>query len=173
MSKPLSPLFHKTIGEKNHHYLKIPPNQATQNLIHVVLWANKLADELSKISKRKRDKFNTASVAYDESTGKYYYGRNKGIEINNTPKNSILFGDSNHSGVLPQQSFNNYTIGNCSEVDAINNALNDGAALKNLHLTTIHTTSGSLGKPKPACENCTFSFKGKVKRNYTGWHKEN
>ena len=128
--------------------------------------------ELETISKRQRAKFNTASAAYDESTGKYYYGRNGGILKNNTEKNPLLFGDSTHPGILPAQSFNQYTVGNCAEVDAINNALNDGAVIKNLHITTIHATPEQMGKPKKACENCTYSFKGKVKRNYTGWYKE-
>ena len=128
--------------------------------------------ELETVSKRQREKFNTASVAYDESTGKYYYGRNNGIEKNGTSKNSILFGDSTHDGILPKHSLNDYKIGNCAEVDAINIALNAGAKLENLHLTTIHTTSGSMGQKKPACQNCTYSFRGRIRRNYTGWYKE-
>ena len=50
-------------------------------------WANEKAAELEKQSKRQRDKFTTASVVYDESTGKYYYGMNKGIEKGNENKN--------------------------------------------------------------------------------------
>ena len=102
----------------------------------------------------------------------YYYGRNGGIEKNGSPKSPILFGDSTHDGILPKQSLNNYKIGNCAEVDAINNALNAGAKLENLHITTIHTTPGNMGEYKRACENCTQSFMGRVKRNYTGWHEE-
>lgn len=172
MSKASSGLFTGTIGYKRKNYAEKYRNNATQNRRHVVLWAQKQAEELEQISKRQRDKFNTASVAYDESTGKYYYGRNNGIEKNGTVKNPILFGDSTHDGILPKQSFNDYKIGNCAEVDAINNALNAGAKLENLHLSTIHTTTGSMGQKKPACMNCTYSFKGKIKRNYTGWHKE-
>ena len=26
-----------------------------------------------------------------------------------------------------------------------------------------------LEKPKPACKNCTFAFKGKIRKNHTGW----
>lgn len=131
-----------------------------------------MSAELEAKSKRQRDKFNTASVVYDESTGKYYYGRNGGIELSGTRKNPLLFGDQTRQGILPKISFNQYSIGNCAEVDAINNALNDNASLSNLHITTIHTTKAGMGQKKAACKNCTYAFRGKVKRNYTGWTKE-
>ena len=144
-------------------------NNRKANHEHVVSWAEKKASELTPT---QRGKFNTATVAYDESTGKYYYGRNAGIEKDGHPKNPILFGDANNPGLLPSASLNGYKLGNCAEVDAVNSALNAGAKLENLHLTTIHTTKNAMGKAKPACQNCTYSFRGKVKRNYTGWHKE-
>ncbi len=174
MSKPSIGLFYGTLG---HRYLNPSSNiptrdNATQNHRHVVLWAQEKAKELEAKSKRQRNKFNTACVAYDESTGKYYYGQNGGISQNNTERNPVLFGDSAHPGILPQTSFNNYAVGNCAEVDAINNALNAGASLRNLHISTIHATKENMGKNKPACENCTYSFKGKISRNYTGWYQE-
>ena len=86
-------------------------------------------------------------------------------------KTPILFGDSSQEGILPKKSLNQYEVGNCAEVHAINQSLNAGAKLENLHITTIHTTKGSMGKAKEACENCTFAFKGKVKHNNTGWKK--
>ena len=134
-------------------------------------WATRKAAELEKTSKRQRDKFTTATVVYDESTGKYYYGMNKGIKKEGTKKNPDLFGDSTHKGLLPSKSLNQYELGNCSEVDAVNKALNSGAKLKNLHITTIHTTKNNMGNAKVACENCTYTFKGKVKHNNTGWTK--
>lgn len=133
------------------------------------VWATNEADKLSKISKRKRDKFNTASIVYDKSTGKCYYGRNNGININGRSKNHILFGDSKHKGILPEKSFNRYAVGNCAEVDAVNNALNDGAKLENLYMSTIHTTKFNFGDLKSACENCTYTFKGRIIENYAGW----
>ena len=174
MSKPIIGLFAGTIGDKRGKELvnKTTRNNATQNHRHVVLWAQKTADELENQSKRQRNKFNTASVAYDEITGQYYYGRNGGIELNQAKKNRVLFGDNTHSGILPKTSFNNFSVGNCAEVDAINNALNAGAKLHNLHISTIHTTRESFGDSKAACENCTYAFKGRVRRNYTGWHQE-
>ena len=134
-------------------------------------WAQRKANELERVSNRQRDKFTTATVVYDESTGKYYYGMNRGIKLGNESKNPILFGDSTHKGILPQKSLNNYEVGNCAEVHAINRALNAGASLKNLHITTVHTTQSSMGKAKTACENCSHAFKGRVRHNNTGWKK--
>ena len=64
---------------------------------------------------------------------------------------------------------NQYEVGNCAEIHAINKALNDGAKLEKLKLYTIHTTRNNFGKPKKACENCTYALKGKIKKNYSGW----
>lgn len=132
-------------------------------------FAQKEIKELTNVSKRQRGRFNTACVAYDSVTGKYYYGRNKGINIEKIPKNSILFGDKVKDGILPKESLNQYEIGNCAEVDAINQALNDGAKLENISITTIHTTDNKFGELKPACENCTYTFKDKIFENYSGW----
>lgn len=129
-------------------------------------WAQNEADKLAATSNKKRRDFNTASIVYDESSGQYFYGRNNGIKLTATPKNPELFGKN---GVLPKESLNSYSLGNCAEVDAINNALNAGAKLENLTLLTIHASKKGFGKPKPACENCTFSFKGKIKHNHSGW----
>ncbi len=172
MSKPSSGLFSQTIGTKNKSTVKNSPDNATQNHRHVVLWAQKKAVELSSKSMSQRRKFNTATVAYDEQTGNYYYGRNGGIDHSDEKRNPILFGDNKTEGILPQTSLNKYPVGNCSEVDAINKALNAGAELKNLHITTIHATPRDMGRSKPSCQNCTYSFRGQVKRNYTGWYKE-
>ena len=68
------------------------------------------------------------------TTGKYYNGRNHGIEIDHSKKNPILFGDTNHKGLLPEKSLNRLPLGNCAEIHAVNKALNDGAKLKNQSL---------------------------------------
>ena len=100
---------------------------------------------------------------------KGYFGRNYGIEGDGSEKNPLLFGDSTRAGILPKKSLNGYPIGNCAEVDAVNTALNAGASLSNLQLMTIHVTKKSFGKLKPACENCTVAFRGRIKGNYSGW----
>jgi hypothetical protein len=129
----------------------------------VTSWAHKMQNEL-KGNRKKR--FNTACVVVDAKTGKKYYGRNRGIEENGTKKNKALFSES---GILPKTSLNKYSVGNCAEVDAVNNALNAGAKLEDLQLMTIHVTKSSFGDLKPACKNCTYAFKGRVKGNYSGW----
>ena len=132
-------------------------------------WARQKADELSLVSKRKRRDFNTACIAYDVETGREYYGRNAGIEISGAPKNPLLFGHDGTPGLLPQASLNHLKVGNCAEVDAINQALNDGAHIGNLRIRTIYADEKRFGQDKPACLNCTHTFRGKVKGNYSGW----
>ncbi|MBR0529341.1 MAG: hypothetical protein IJJ76_06180 [Ruminococcus sp.] len=129
-------------------------------------WIN---EQKSKLTGKEKKSFNTASVAYDEATGKRYFGRNGGYKADGYEKNRVLFGDDTQPGLLPKESLNKYPVGNCSEVDAVNRALNDGADISNLHLTTVHATKGRLGEYKPSCENCTYTFKGKVSENYSGW----
>lgn len=133
MSKSDSHQFTGTKGQKIHAGLKVGNQRAK-----VIEWAEDVAAHLTKT---QREKFNTATVVFDET----------------------------HSGLLPPRSLNKYALGNCAEVDGINDALNDGAKLENLHIYTIHTTRGRMGEEKIACENCTYAFKGRIKRNNTGW----
>lgn len=171
MSKPSSGLFGNTKGAKKSNksgsQSNIPSGRKLTN--DAKSWADNRADKLSEKSKRQRDKFNTATVVYDVETGKEFYGRNHGIEIDHAPKNKILFGDGKKPGLLPTEKIAKYDIGNCAEVDAVNKALNHGAKLKNLVMKTIHTTKSSFGENKVACANCTATFKGKIKKNYSGW----
>lgn len=132
-------------------------------------WAEQKKKELSGKEKKS---FNTACVVYDDETGKYYYGRNGGYREKGYKKNPILFGNSTHAGLLPTTSLNKYPVGNCAEVDAINQALNDGANISHLHITTIYTTKSKFGLYKKSCENCKYAFKSKVKANYSGWKDE-
>ena len=129
-------------------------------------WAKK---KLASLGRRKAKAINTACLAYDERTGKTYFGINKGISLNGSPKNPIIFGNETSLGLLPKDSLNQYPLGNCAEVDAINNALNDGAKLENLHIFTAHVTKGKFGQAKCACQNCTQAFRGKIKSNNSGW----
>lgn len=158
MSKGYSGHFSGTKGAK--HGSGTIKSQQQQKAVE---WAKNHRNE---VSRRIYDKMNTVTVAYDESTGKYYYGKNGGISLNNSPKNPVLFGEN---GILPKSSLNRFPLGHCAEVDAINNALNDGAKLSNLHIYTIGTTKKDFGTAKCACENCTYAFKGKVKSNNSGW----
>ncbi|MGE5472860.1 MAG: S8 family serine peptidase [Ignavibacteriales bacterium] len=119
-------------------------------------WSRMQKSLASSISKRKVDGFNTGSVVYDAATGKYYYGMNKGIKLSGDTLNKTL------ADMLPEKSLNGYPLGNCAEVDAVNQALNNKANLNDLYIYTIETTPNSFGVPKPACENCTATFLGKA-----------
>lgn len=135
-------------------------------------WARQKAEELSRTSKRKRRDFNTSCIAYDITTGKTYYGRNAGVELSNALKNPLLFGSPEAPGLLPRTSLNHLKVGNCAEVDAVNQALNDGSRIGNLRIRTIYSDEKHFGQDKPACLNCTRTFKGRVKGNYSGWTNE-
>ena len=167
MSKAESHQFHGTLGEKIIQGMN--PENLKANLIG---WAKDAEKYLLGKSKTKRDKFNTACVAFDEATGKLYFGRNGGInkDASNVEKNPILFGDDKHEGILPKKSNNKYqTTWNCAETDAINQALNDGAKLENIHIYTMHTTESGFGRSKKSCLNCKTAYKDRIKINHTGW----
>lgn len=112
----------------------------------------KMEEKLAN-SNRQLNKFNTATVAYDAATGNYYYGMNRGIQISGDSLNSSLM------SWLPESSLNQYRLGNCAEVDAVNQALNAGANINNLYLYTINTKNNL---PKSMCENCVYTFKNRV-----------
>ncbi len=164
MSKGYSGHFsnRKTIenGTKGTKYSKGTIPSLQRQL--VIEYAKKL---LNGANKKIQKIVNTVSLAYDENTGKIYYGYNRGIELNNAPINLIL------QSILPKNSLNQFPLTNCAECDAINNALNGGSKLKDLHIYTISATKKKMFEPKPSCENCTYAFKGKVKSNNSGWIK--
>ncbi|WP_288886038.1 hypothetical protein [uncultured Eubacterium sp.] len=169
MSKSNSNHFSNTRGKRISQGI-IPSNQKKR----VIDWARKVAAALDMKSKRQRDKFKSACIVFDEKTGNVYFGRNGGIDktASNTTKNPILFGNSTTKGILPKESLNNYpTPWNCAETDAINKALNSGAKLENLHIFTIDTTKKNFGKDKASCINCTIAYKGRIKKNNSGWSK--
>lgn len=142
------------------------PCSATSMHKSVTDWAHLMQ---SKLTGRQKKRFNTACAVVDTKTGQIFYGRNRGIEETGSAKNPILFGDGAHEKILPSTSLNDYSVGNCAEVHAVNSALNAGAKLENLQMITVHATKKSFGELKEACENCTYAFKGRIKGNYSGW----
>ena len=165
MAKNCSGLFHKTHGEDL--YYGSDPDQLKEK-------AFAYAEEIFENGNSKeRNTLNTVCVVYDEKNNNYYYGRNKGIELHKTSKNVIIFGDDKHTGLLPKTSLNDFPLGNCAEVDAINNALNAGAQLEYLHIVTLDVKKKNIRSHnivgKCACENCTAAFKNKIKQNHTKW----
>lgn len=99
--------------------------------------------------------FNTATVVHNKSTGKFYYGANKGIAKSGSDIHETLARN------LPETSTNSYKLGNCSECDAVNQALHDGGNWGDLQMHTvgIQWNSGNTFS-KPLCSNCDITFKG-------------
>ena len=165
MSKGHSGLFRETNGDKIARGI----NSAIQKE-KAFEYAKDIYENGTTAEKRF---INTVTVVYDEENNKYYYGMNGGIELHNTPKNAILFGDKTHEGILPKKKLNKFPLGNCSEVDAVNQALNAGAKLEHLHLTTLDVKRKNIRKHnivgKCSCKNFTTTFKGRVKKNHTEW----
>ena len=167
MAKMHSDLFHGTKGDRVYNgvsakMLALKAFEYAKNIFE-----NGTKDEKSSL--------NTVTIVYDEENDKYYYGMNHGIDLHNSFKNVILFGNVTYDGILPKLSLNKFPLGNCAEVDAINNALNNGAKLEHLHMTTLDVKRKNIREgiimAKCACKNCTFAFKGKIKKNNTGWEE--
>ena len=104
----------------------IPSQQQMQDA--VTQWA-RMEESLAN-SNRQLDKFNTATVVYDARTGNYY-GMNRGVQLSGDTLNLSL------ESWLPESSLNQYRLGNCAEVDAVNQALNSGANASDLYLYTM------------------------------------
>jgi hypothetical protein len=58
---------------------------------------------------------------------------------------------------MPDESQEDWPVGNCAEPKAINQALNDGARKRDLQVATIDVKTG---KPKPCCLNCKKTTRG-------------
>lgn len=163
MSKSDSHQFTGTKGQKIEQGMN-PENLKRQ----LVSWAEEVVTRMSdNVSNRKRERFNTACVVFDELTGTLYFGRNGGID---------KFGDSIHPtlrAILPKEPLNGLpTPWNCAETDAINQALHNGVDLGHMRIYTISTKPKSMGKAKKSCENCTYAYRDRIKENYTGWIEE-
>ena len=78
---------------------------------------------------------------------------NRGVQLSGDTLNLSL------ESWLPESSLNQYRLGNCAEVDAVNQALNSGANASDLYLYTINTKNNVS---KPVCENCIYIFGDRV-----------
>lgn len=94
------------------------------------------------------NEMNTVSVAYNTVTGEYFYGVNGGISNPNCINPELNM-------YLPATSTTNWTTYNCAEVNAVNNAMNNGSFMGDLQLYTINTHNNL---PKPMCSNCEQTF---------------
>lgn len=95
MSKGLSGLFADTKGARAtvvalavKRVVKTTAANASKRAMAdaVNQWARAKVDELAAESNGKRRAFNTACIAFDEESGQYFYGRNKGIELSGAAK---------------------------------------------------------------------------------------
>ncbi len=164
MGSSYSGKYGNTFGSKNEGTKT--KNIGSKLTKDVKAWATKKAESLSP---KERKVFTTACVAIDTKTGDEYFGRNKGIFLEKQKKNPLLFGEK---GLLPKRSQNGFPLGNCAEVHAINKALNAGVKIEDIQIKVIRTTKNYFGNNIRSCQNCTYTFKGKIKRNYSGWYKE-
>ena len=78
---------------------------------------------------------------------------NRGVQLSGDTLNLSL------ESWLPESSLNQDRLGNCAEVDAVNQALNSGANASDLYLYTINTKNNVS---KPVCENCIYIFGDRV-----------
>lgn len=88
------------------------------------------------------------SAAVDRATGKVYYGKSGSIP------------DSIHPDLasrMPDPSLEPWPSGNCAEFHAVNEALSNGAKLKDISYATVRTRPGVNF---PSCANCQVSLSG-------------
>ena len=102
-------------------------------------------------SNRQLNKFRAATVVFDSKSGQYYYGMNRGIRM----KGDMI--DGQLAEWLPKETLCYLPVGNCAEVDAVNQALK--ANINDLYLYTIDVENYL---PKAMCDNCIYTFADKV-----------
>jgi RHS repeat-associated protein len=88
------------------------------------------------------------SAAVDAKTGKIYYG-DSGTHPDNI--NQAL------RERMPATSLEAWSVENCAEFNATNNALNNGAKMEDLTITTVRVKNGD---PEPRCDNCRVTTDG-------------
>lgn len=94
-------------------------------------------------------------------TGRKYYCRNAGVGLSGAPKNPLLFRSDGTTVLLPQASLNRLKVGNCAEVDAVSQALNDGAHISNLRWSIWTKAPSGTNGPSKVVEvlpECLFEF---------------
>ncbi|EMS8291123.1 hypothetical protein WK688_000911 [Salmonella enterica] len=57
---------------------------------------------------------------------------------------------------MPSSSKEPWTVNNCAEIDAVNQALKDNSSLHDLEMATVHTGDGRIF---PKCRNCQETFR--------------
>ena len=115
---------------------------------------DQLADDFAKevqASKMKGKRPRAVSVAYDRKTGQHYVGESgKPYPDKINPK---------LKDKMPDESLEVWDVENCAEFKAVNNALNDGANIKNLDVQTLKLTKNGT-QSFPRCQNCKATTDG-------------
>jgi hypothetical protein len=119
-------------------------------------------DIIANTSKSKLPRAITAIV--DTKTGRVYYGRSGGL-VNTMEKNPMLVSEiekvKNQAKIkVGKETFTDWDVSNCAECDALNQALNDGADIKNLemHTVKIDKKTGAVTDFE-RCDNCKLTTK--------------
>ena len=89
------------------------------------------------------------SAAVDVKSGTIYYSDSGGVLPTNI--HPAL------ANQMPAISSTNWAVANCAEFKAVNNALNAGAYMENLVVTTVRVRTLTLA---PMCANCQISLQG-------------
>ena len=89
------------------------------------------------------------SAAVDIKSGAIYYGDSGGVLPTNI--HPVL------ANQMPAVSSTNWAVANCAEFKAVNSALNAGAQIENLVVTTVRVRTLTLA---PMCANCQISLQG-------------
>ena len=90
MGQDASGLFSGTRGSANSPYHR----DAKVMQSRVKEWAIGEKERLGKKSERQKDQFNTATIVYDNESGRYFYGRNGGVFQENDLRNPQIFGEN-------------------------------------------------------------------------------
>lgn len=94
-----------------------------------------------------RNRPRCSSIVYDIANDRCYYGRSNWGSCNINAQLESL---------VPSDSLTGWSdVYNCAEMDAINQALNDGSNLRNLQIYTVYTKTGDSAV---MCSNCFYTF---------------
>ena len=97
----------------------------------------------------KKDRPTATAAVVDTRTGKVYYG------TSGKPLPTTI--DEYLAERMPVPSEELWEVSNCAEFKAVNDALLDGANIRNLEVHTVRTRSGEA---YPRCRNCRKTIDG-------------
>ncbi len=130
---------------------KVEPLFAKQKGTHTARLAIYYASVLMESLPKKYWPRSVTAIV-DSKTGRVYLGRSGGLKMAEIGEKL--------KGLLPKSSKEIWPVEQCSECDALNSALNDGAEAKNLKMYTLQLEKKSSSvKPMELCKNCETTTK--------------